>query len=223
MKKIILILVLIFCFSCKEETKEKMVATDEIVIDTLLQLKKADKIESLKLKKLDERYYHITLYDYESSKDTIVNFDFLENDDMLNFTFNYESFEKKSYQDSVSLLTTNIEVVIVKSKFDISKSKVKYAKDSTTVIEIDGHGLIGAEEIPNTYISKMYLNLSGNYFEIEKEYYEDLYEPDFNRIKAYYYDKEIIIDMNNSDGYLGYSVILFIDNEMNMKRIVYMP
>ncbi len=223
MKKLVYIFVLICCFSCKEEIKEQSIVEDSIQIEIDSIINKEDEIEKSKLKKLDERFYHITIYDYEESKDTIVNFDFLESDSTLNFTFDYEPFEKRIYSDSISLFTENIEVVIIKSKFDAIKSTIKYDKDSLNVIKIDEHGVIGAEDIPNTLVSRMYLNLSGNYFEIDKEYYEDLYEPDFNRANAYYYDKEIIIVMNNSDGYLGYSVTLFLDNQMNMKRIVYVP
>ena len=216
-------LVLIICFSCIEEAKEAIIANDLIQIDTISAINKEDKLEKLKLKKLGERYYHITIHDFEENIDTIVDLDFLESDTTLAFKFDYEPFEKRIYSDSISLLIKNIEVIIVKSKFDETKSTIKYDNDGLNVVTIDGHGVVGAEDIPRTYISKMYLNLSGNYFEIKKEYYEDLYEPDFNRTKVYYYDKEIIIDMNNSDGYLGYRVVFFIDNQMNMKRIVYVP
>ena len=223
MKKIVIILVLVCCFSCKEETKEAIVTNNVIQIDTASVVNKEDEQEKLKPKKQDERYYHITIHNFEKDKDTIVDFHFLESDEALSYTFDYEPFEKRIYTDSIRLQTKNIEVVIIKSKFDKTKSKLTYSSDSLNINKIDNHKVFGADTIPITYISALYLNLNGNYLEIDKGYYEDLYEPDFNRTEAYYYDKEIIITMGNSDGYLGYGVTFFLDNQMNMKRIIYIP
>ena len=226
MKKIVFILVLFCCFACKEESKNNtrnLENLNQVEVDTVSFLTNAEKLERSKLKKLDERYYHIAIHTHEEKKDTIVNMDFLESDETLNYTFDYEPLRKTVHEDSINLVKENVEVVIVKSKFDAIESTITYDADSLNVIKIDNHTIYGADAIPKTYISKMYLNLSGNYFEIDKMYYEDLYEPNFNSTEAYYYDKEIIITMGNSDGYLGYSVTFFLDNKMNMKRIVYLP
>ena len=223
MRILILFFIMMVCFSCKEKAKEISTVEDKIKIDTISKLNKEDELEKLKLKKQKDRFYYITLHNFKENKDTIVNFDFLENDLNLDYTFDYKPFAKRVYEDSISLFTKNIEVVIHKSKFDKSKTEITYDSDSLNITQIDSHNVIGGEEIPNTFISKMYLDLSNNYVEIDKRYYEDLYEPNFNLTEAYYYDKEIIITMGNSDGYLGYGVTFFLDNELNMKRIIYKP
>lgn len=225
MKRLVIIFVLIFCFSCKWEKKETVInsKSNKIAIDTISSLNESDELVKQKLQNLKERFYHITLYNNEEGKDTIVNLDFLESDNGINYTFKYEPFIRRVYSDSISLYTKNIEVVIYKSKFDKTKAELTYDTDSLNIIKIDNHNVIGAEDIPNTYISKMYLDLSSKYVEIDKHYFEDLYEPNFDLTEAYYYDKEIIITMGNSDGYLGYTVTFFIDKELNIKRIVSIP
>ncbi|WP_179335563.1 hypothetical protein [Winogradskyella costae] len=210
------------CFSCKEK-KEDVVVEYEIKIDTLLTINKEDELIRQKRHELKERFYHIKLYDSVLVTDTIVGFKFLESDSNIDYSFDYEPFIKKGNLDSISLYTKNIEVVIRKSKFDKTKSKLTYDSDSLNIIQIDNHDVIGAEDIPDTYISKIYLDLSNNYVEIDKRYYEDLYEPNFNLTEAYYYDDEIIVTMGNSDGYLSYKVTFFIDEELNIKRIIYIP
>lgn len=223
MKKIIFIFVLICCFSCEEETNKKDTSIKEIKIDTISTISKTDEIEKHRIEKIDKKYYHVTIHDFENKRDSIVGFDFLESDDALNSTFNYKPFEKNIYSDSISLFKENIEVVIIKSKFDATKAKLTYDSDSINIIKIDNNDVYGADTIPKTFISKMYLKLSGNYFEIDKEYYRDLYEPNLYLTEVYYYDKEIIITMSGSDGYLGYGVTFFLDNEMHMKRLIYIP
>lgn len=205
----------------EKEVKNAENSNAEIGIDSILILNMEDQIVREKIKQLEERFYHITLLRSEKEKDTIVNLNFQESDEALGFKFNYDPLENRVYEDSISMLRTNIEVVIVKSNFDETKSVIKYDKNRLNIVHIDNHGVFGADDIPQSYISNMYLNPSGHYFEIDKEYYEDLYEPDFIRTAAYYYDKEMIIRMNNSDGYLGYHVVFFIGNKLNMKRIVY--
>ena len=223
MRILVCLLVFVICFSCQEKKEKFIDVENKIKLDTLPVLNKEDNKQKLKLQELKERFYHIKLYNFEGVKDTVVGFDFLESDSNLDYTFDYEPFIKRGNSDSISLYTKNIEVVIRKSKFDKTKSKLTYDSDSLNIIQIDNHNVIGAEDVPNTYISKIYLDLSNNYVEIDKRYYEDLYEPNFDLTEAYYYDKEIIITMGNSDGYLGYVVTFFIDEELNIKRIIYIP
>ncbi|WP_282032465.1 hypothetical protein [Winogradskyella eximia] len=223
MRILVCLLVFVICFSCQEKKEKFIDVENKIKLDTLPVLNKEDNKQKLKLQELKERFYHIKLYNFEGVKDTVVGFDFLESDSNLDYTFDYEPFIKRGNSDSISLYTKNIEVVIRKSKFDKTKSKLTYDSDSLNIIQIDNHNVIGAEDIPNNYISKIYLDLSNNYVEIDKRYYEDLYEPNFDLTEAYYYDKEIIITMGNSDGYLGYVVTFFIDEELNIKRIIYIP
>lgn len=211
------------CFSCKEKVKEIVNVENNIEIDTLQTINKQDELIKQNLQSLKKRFYHIKLHKYEEDKDTVVDFDFLESDETLNYTFDYKPFRKSISKDSISLFTKNMEVVIHKSKFDKTKAKLTYDSDSLNILKINNHNMFGADTIPNSYISKLYLDLSNNYVEIDKRYYEDLYEPNFNLTDAYYYDKEIIITMGNSDGYLGYGVTFFIDEELNIKRIVYIP
>ncbi|WP_299122354.1 hypothetical protein [uncultured Winogradskyella sp.] len=226
MKKLIYIFIIAFSFSCiRENTSKTTSVIEEMVVVSDSTLNEEEAQEKSKPKKTEERLYDITIYDYkeELGKDTIVNFDFLESDQMLFPSFNYEPLENRIKPDTLSMLTTNMEVVIVKSKFDKSDSVITYDKDSINVMTIDGHQLIGADNIPSEYISDLYLNMNGDIVKVDKKYYEDLYEPDFIRAKAYYNDNEIIIEMNNGDGYLGYSVNLFIDKLKNIKRIIYIP
>ncbi|SDI20735.1 hypothetical protein [Winogradskyella thalassocola] len=223
MRVLIVFLILVLCFSCKEKKEDVIEVEYDIKIDTLTTINKEDELVKQKLQELKERFYHIKLYNSEIVTDTIVGFDFLESDSSLDYSFDYEPFLKRGNSDSISLYTKNIEVVIRKSKFEKTKSKLTYDSDSLNIIQIDNHNVIGAEDVPNTYISKIYLDLSNNYVEIDKRYYEDLYEPNFDLTEAYYYDKEIIITMGNSDGYLGYVVTFFIDEELNIKRIIYIP
>ncbi len=214
---------IVVCFSCKEEKESVLTVKDKIEIDTLPTIDREDELVKLKLQKLEERYYHIKLSNAEIVKDTIVGLDFLESDTHLNYTFDYDPFTKRINSDSISLYTKNIEVVIHKSQFDTSKAKLTYDTDSLNIIQIDNHDVIGVEDVPSTYISKINLHLSNKYVEIDKRYYEDLYEPNLDLIEAYYYDKEIIIVMSNSDGYLGYRVTFLIDEVLNIKRIIYIP
>ncbi|REE08292.1 hypothetical protein [Winogradskyella pacifica] len=223
MRVLVVFFISVLCFSCKEKKEDVLEVEYEIKIDTLSTINKEDELIRQKLQELKERFYHIKLYNSEIVTDTIVGFDFLESDSNLDYTFDYEPFVKRGNLDSISLYTKNIEVVILKSKFDKTKSKLTYDSDSLNIIQIDNHNVIGAEDVPNTYISKIYLDLSNNYVEIDKRYYEDLYEPNFNLTEAYYYDKEIIVTMGNSDGYLGYKVNFFIDEQLNIKRIIYIP
>ncbi|MBF8151414.1 hypothetical protein ITJ86_16020 [Winogradskyella sp. F6397] len=223
MRTLALLFIIAVCFSCKEEKESVLTVKDKIEIDTLPTIDREDELVKLKLQKLEERYYHIKLSNAEIVKDTIVGLDFLESDTHLNYIFDYDPFTKRINSDSISLYTKNIEVVIHKSQFDTSKAKLKYDTDSLNIIQIDNHDVIGVEGVPSTYISKINLHLSNKYVEIDKRYYEDLYEPNLDLIEAYYYDKEIIIVMSNSDGYLGYRVTFFIDEVLNIKRIIYIP
>lgn len=223
MKRLFYCLVFVLTFSCNEKKENTLVVEDKIEIDTLPRVNNEDKLQKLKLEKIKDRFYHITLHNFDGDKDTIVGFDFLESDTSLNYTFDYEPFIRRVYSDSISLYGKNMEVVLYKSKFDKAKAKLTYDADSLNIIQIDNHNVVGAEDIPNTYISKMYLDLSNNYVEIDKRYFEDLYEPNFDLTEAYYYKKEIIITMGNSDGYLGYNVTFFIDEKLNIKRIIYIP
>lgn len=223
MKTQITILVLILCFSCKNEIQNASIPDDDRIQVSSDSVDEQDEIELLKLKKQDQRFYHITLDKLEEEKDTIVNFDFFESDEALSYTFNYKPFENNITNDTLSMFTTNMEVVIEKANFNASKATVTYNKDSLNVVAVNGKKPFGADAIPKTYISNMYLIMSGNTTLIDKKYYDDLYEPDFYRANAYYYDNEIIITMHNSDGYLGYSVSLFIDRFNNVKRIVHLP
>ncbi|MBU2930055.1 hypothetical protein [Winogradskyella psychrotolerans] len=223
MRQLVLLLILVLCFSCKKKKEAQMVVEDIIIIDTLSTINKQDELVKQKLQELKERFYHIKLYDFETVTDTIVGYDFLESDTNIDYSFDYEPFVKRINSDSISLYTKNMEVVIHKSKFDKTKSKLTYDSDSLNIIQIDNHDVVGAEDVPNSYISKMYLDLSNNIVEIDKRYFEDLYEPNFDLTEAYYYDKEIIIRMGNSDGYLGYNVTFFIDEVLNIKRIIYIP
>ncbi|GAA4241276.1 hypothetical protein GCM10022292_07030 [Winogradskyella damuponensis] len=223
MRVLVSLIVFIVCFSCKEKKEEIIGIENKIVTDTHQTLNKEDEKQKIKLQELKERFYHVKLYDDEKSRDTIVGFDFLESDTNVDYTFDYEPFIKRLYSDSIRLYTKNIEIVFHKSKFEKNKAKLTYDSDSLNVTQIDNHDVIGAEGIPNSCISKMYLDLSNNHVEIDKRYFEDLYEPNFDLTEAYYYDKEIIITMGNSDGYLGYNVTFFIDEELNIKRIIYIP
>ncbi|WP_225036164.1 hypothetical protein [Winogradskyella sp. SM1960] len=223
MRTLTLFFMIVVCFSCKEEKESVLTVKDKIEIDTLPTIDREDELVKLKLQKLEERYYHIKLSNAEIVKDTIVGLDFLESDTHLNYTFDYDPFTKRINSDSISLYTKNIEVVIHKSQFDTSKAKLTYDTDSLNIIQIDNHDVIGVEDVPSTYISKINLHLSNKYVEIDKRYYEDLYEPNLDLIEAYYYDKEIIIVMSNSDGYLGYRVTFLIDEVLNIKRIIYIP
>lgn len=223
MKRLFYCLVFVIAFSCNEKKENTLVVEDKIEIDTLSRVNNEVKLQKLKLEKIKDRFYHITLHNVEGDKDTIVGFDFLESDTSLNYTFDYEPFVRRVYSDSISLYTKNMEIVLYKSKFDKAKVKLTYDADSLNIIQIDSHNVVGAEDIPYTYISKIYLDLSNNYVEIDKRYFEDLYEPNFDLTEAYYYKKEIIITMGNSDGYLGYNVTFFIDEKLNIKRIIYIP
>ncbi len=170
-----------------------------------------------------ERLYHITMHEYNASKDTIVNFDFLASDETLDYSLDYKPFDKSIKSDTLRMYTANMEVVIVKSKFNKVNAVFTYDRDSLNIMTINGHNLIGADNIPSEYILDIYLSLNGTVTHIDKTYFEDLYEPYFDGSNAYYYDGEIIIEMNNSDGYLGYRVILFINRQNEIKRLVYIP
>ena len=211
--------------SCKENQEQNSLL-NKMIETTVLEralLNKSDKNERLKLEKQKERPYHITLLVDDKVKDSIVNFDFLEHKETSDFSFDYRPFKKRIKQDTLSMLTTNMEIVIVKSNFNTSDAVINYGKDGLNEITINGQMPAGVDTIPKTYISDMYLNMSGRTTHIDEQYYEHLYEPDFTNANAYYYDNEIIISMHNSGGYLSYGVIIFVDRFNNIKRIVYGP
>ena len=158
------ILILILLLGCKNSNHED-VNTIQNINTERLEIKdsvfsKENQLE--KISELKERFYDITIHDFENTRDTTVTIGFLKNDKTLDFTFNYEPLDKVVFSDSISLVKEDIEVVIIKSQFDKTKSKIKYQQDSITITEIDGHTLIGAEETPNEYISDFYIKIKNS-------------------------------------------------------------
>ena len=127
----------------------------------------------------------------------------------IDFSFRYKPFKRSISADTITLVRPNIEVKMIKSKFNPSDAVLVFDQDSLKISTINGYQPIGVEEIPTCFISGITYLLGGQEFQLPDEFFQDLYEPDWYRSMAYFYDDEIILVMNNSLGHLGYKVVLF--------------
>jgi hypothetical protein len=162
--------------------------------------------------------------------DTIVSLQYLENNLHLLKKFNYEKFDHISKnENSLLLISNNISFEIITSKFDSSNNKLEFKDGKYQLEKINDKPFWGTDgDIPTRKISKMVYWNNDSPVDVPSKYYNDLYQPNLHCYDSYCYiygykteRNEIVIIMNNSDGAGGYTAILILDNNGNIKdRIV---
>jgi hypothetical protein len=229
MKKIVFILTLIVCFSCKNEkqnidifsTNSKVkVIEDSTNISSANEIKNLTSKRNTSYKPKAESRYSIKKYNLDEVKDTLVNFEYLKFE--IDYSFNYDEYEKNIIEDQAIFTLNNDSLVIVKHKFNKADNNISY-DNSGYVFKIndkDAYGIDG--NLPNEAIESISFS-SKKVESIDKDYFIDLFEPNFYATSVFRNNNEIIIQKSNSDGAGGYLVTLFIDNLNNVRRIIAVP
>ena len=119
---------------------------------------------------------------------------------------------KKVYKDSCITENDTLTLKIKSSKFNLQGHKIR--RKSNIVELIDGKRVWGTDGgLPKISISRVEVIIKGEKVIIPPSAYDDLYEPSFNTTQIYIRDDNIIyIEMTNSDGAGGYSIIWTIKN-----------
>lgn len=119
----------------------------------------------------------------------------------------------------------SIRLEITSAKFIAKKHRLKYetCKDcSYNLHYIDGKPFWGADGgVPRIQIQSVKLSQNGQMINIPQNTYTDLFEPNFETLRFYFGNRNTIyIQMNNSDGAGGYSVIWVIKDGKYLKRYI---
>lgn len=216
---------------------------DSVVCDTTKVIYKIAKNGKISQEKTTAsfgvgRKYKIQLFNSEEVLiDADVSLSYLE-DNLWNFKkFRYSAFERLSEdENTLSLVSGNVRIELVRSKFDSSKSKlqIKTTEGYADYLEkIDGKDVWGTDgDLPKMRLSVLRFWKNDTPILIPNSYFDDLFEPSLNcyedddcNIMAYQTDQdEIILVMNNSDGAGAYTAIFVFDLNGKVKeRIIGYP
>ncbi|MDY0779192.1 hypothetical protein [Tenacibaculum sp. IB213877] len=193
----ILSLLLFSCESKKKDTKREIREVIDKDVITEKQLPK----------KINIKYF-----EEESAIDILIDREELKT--YLDFEFNYDKFEvrKENNKDQISYYNKNFKVFISKKIYDKSQK----------VNDGDYYGV--NYDTPNEVVSSVEILFKDQKIGLDKVYFKDLAEPDFTRSNVYQIDdKNIIIEMNNSDGAGGYAAYFFINNKGEVERYIVFP
>jgi len=135
-------------------------------------------------------------------------------------------YKPKIYRDSCVIQNNTLALIIKSSVFNPSLHKLDYEKPSckncaTFLNKIDNKRIWGTDGgLPRKFISSLRLIQNNVEVIIPKNAIDNLYEPNFSSLKVYLSANNIYIQMDNSDGAGGYTVIWTIKNHQFLKRYI---
>ena len=136
----------------------------------------------------------------------------------------YKHLKSRSNGHSFTATNDSLTIVIRSAAFAPQKHKLLYEKPSESnapiLLKIDHKNIWGTDGgVPKRMITSISFVNRGVKVSIPLIAYHDLYEPNFDTAKVYLgCNKAIYVQMNNSDGAGGYSVIWIIKNNKYLKR-----
>lgn len=143
----------------------------------------------------------------------------------LKFISDFKSIKNIKYQSNFcSAKNDSISIKVSSSKFIPKNHRLKYHKQTNNegsyYESIDNKPIWGTDgRLPQMAINTLCVIINGKSLSIPKTAFNDLYEPQFSTIQVYLEpNNNIYIELDNSDGAGGYSVIWTFKNNKYLCR-----
>ncbi|MFI5140001.1 MAG: SH3 domain-containing protein [Sphingobacteriales bacterium] len=127
----------------------------------------------------------------------------------------------RSFKDSCVAIDDGLMVIIKSKLFNPKKHKLTYYPSNSNILtKIDGLHIWGTDGgMPKQKISEIKIIKNGKSIVIPEDAFNNLYEPNLSTLQIYIGKANTIyIEMDNSDGAGGYSIIWIIKNDKFYKK-----